>query len=212
MTDKQKNYMRAKAIAQQNKERILAVNKCADEDSGIYIFIRQENGIRYAYVGQAKHLLTRLAQHLSGYQHIDLSLKKRGLYDFAKNPTGWHISVMEYPESELDEQEQRFIREWANNGAQLYNHTTGSQGEGKRALGEGKSPKGYREGVKQGEKNAIKEIAHLFDLHLKAVYKADKPSKNAIKALEKFNSILQGESKEKVRNEQITITRTFEKN
>lgn len=196
MTEKQKNYMRAKSIEQQNKERILAVCPKANENSGIYLLYRRENGFQYAYVGQAKHLLTRLSQHLSGYQHIDLSLKKRGIYDFSKNPTGWHISVMEYPESELDEQEQRFIREWANNGAQLYNHTTGSQGEGKRSLGEGKSPKGYREGVKQGEKNIIKKIANLFDLHIKAVYKADKPSKNAIKALEKFNSLLQGESEE----------------
>lgn len=34
-----------------------------------------ENGFRYAYIGQAVHILTRLAQHLVGYQHIDLSLK-----------------------------------------------------------------------------------------------------------------------------------------
>lgn len=193
MTDKQKNYIRAKAIEQKNKERILAVCPKANENSGIYSLYRRENGFQYAYVGQAKHLLTRLAQHLSGYQHIDLSIKKHGLYDFAKNPTGWDIAVKEYPESELDEQEQRHIREWANNGAQLYNHTTGSQGAGKRALGEAKSPKGYRDGIKQGERNVIKKIAHLFDLHLKAVYKADKPSKNAIKALDKFNSLLQGD-------------------
>lgn len=195
MTDKQKNYMRAKAIEQQNKERILTLRPDIPDTSGIYIFTRVENGLRYAYIGQAQKMLTRCAQHLSGYQHIDLSLKKRGLYDFAKNPTGWHISVREYPENKLDEKEQFFIRQYAT-GYQLYNHTTGSQGEGKRVIGEGKSPKGYCEGVKQGENNIIKKIAHLFALHLKAVYKADKPSKNAIKALEKFNSLLQGESEE----------------
>lgn len=190
MTDKQKNYIHAKAIEQKNKERILAVCPQANENSGIYTLHRRENGFHYVYVGQAKHLLTRLAQHLSGYQHIDLSIKKRGLYDVMDNPSGWDIVVTEYPENELDEREQFFIREWANSGAQLYNHTTGGQSDGKRALGEAKSPKGYRDGVKQGERNVIKKIAHLFDLHLKAVYKADKPSKNAIKALDKFNAIL----------------------
>ena len=46
----------------------------------------------------------------------------------------------------------------------MYNHTTGSQGEGKRALGEAKSPKGYRDGVKQGERNVIKQITHFIRL------------------------------------------------
>ena len=51
----------------------------SEEDSGIYVFTRQENGFKYAYVGQAKHILTRLAQHLNGYQHIDLSIKNTAL-------------------------------------------------------------------------------------------------------------------------------------
>lgn len=186
------NWKQLKAIEQKNKERILAVNKCADDDSGIYIFIRNDDGIRYAYVGQAKHLLTRLAQHLSGYQHIDLSIRKHGLFDVNKNLTGWDIDINHCLEEELDAEEQRYIKSYASKGYQLYNHTTGSQGEGKRALGEAKSPKGYRDGVKQGERNIIKQVAHLFDLHLKAVYKAGKPSKNAEKAMTKFNAILQG--------------------
>lgn len=33
----------------------------------------------------------------------------------------------------------------------------------------------------------------LFDLHLKAVYKADKPSKNVEKAMTKFREMIQGE-------------------
>lgn len=193
MTDKQKNYIRAKAIEEKNKDRILELCPFADENSGIYIFVRKENNILYAYVGQAKHLLTRLAQHLNGYQHIDLSLKKHGLYDYKKNPTGWDVEIIYCPECELDREEQRYIQRRASMGYQLYNHTTGSQGEGKRALGEAKSPKGYRDGVKQGERNVIRKIAHLFDLHLKAVYKAEKPSKNAIKALDTFNSIINGE-------------------
>ena len=63
------------AIEAKNKKRILEINPHVDDGSGIYFLTRMdEDGIRYAYIGQAKHLLTRLAQHLSGYQHIDLSL------------------------------------------------------------------------------------------------------------------------------------------
>lgn len=192
MTDKQKNYMRVKAIEEKNKQRIKELCPEITDNSGIYVFHRHENGIAYAYVGQALHLWTRASQHLAGYQHIDLSLKKRGLWD-ADNPTGWSLLVTECNADELDAKEQEFILKWART-AQLYNHTTGSQGEGKRALGEAKSPKGYRDGVAQGEKNVIKKIKHLFDLHLTVGYKADKPSKNAIKALEKFNSLLKGEN------------------
>ena len=75
------NLRKAKAIEAKNKKRLLAIDPYLDEGSGIYFLVRKdENGIKYAYIGQAKHLLTRLAQHLSGYQHIDLSLKKHGLY------------------------------------------------------------------------------------------------------------------------------------
>lgn len=187
------NWKQLKAIEKKNKERIKVICPEITENSGIYVFSRRENGITYAYVGQAVNLLQRTAQHLSGYQHIDLSLKKHGLYEIFDNPSGWQLDVYECDISELDAKEQEFILHWAQS-AQLYNHTTGSQGKGKRALGEAKSPKSYCDGIKQGRKAIIKEIVHLFDLHLKAVYKADKPSKNAIKALEKFNEILQGET------------------
>lgn len=189
------NWKQLKAIEQKNKERILECNPYIPEMSGIYIFTRVENGFKYAYVGQAVNLLERCAKHLSGYQHIDLSLKKRGLYDIAKNPTGWDIEVILCEEWGLDSTEQHYIQQCAQQGYQLYNHTTGGQGDGKRALGETKSPKSYRDGVAQGRKNVIKEIAHLFDLHLKAVYKADKPSKNAEKAMQKFMEMIQGENR-----------------
>lgn len=194
MTDKQKNIARAKSIEQKNKERILALRPDIPDTSGIYIFTRVEieKGIRYAYIGQAQKMLTRCAQHLSGFQHIDLSIKKHGLFDVLNNPTGWALEWVDFPPNKLDEQEQFFIRQYAS-GYQLYNHTTGGQSNGKHVLGEAKSPKGYRDGVAYGKKVVTKEIAHLFDLHLKAVYKVDKPSKNAIKALQKFNSLLQGD-------------------
>ena len=87
-----KKFRQAKAIEEKNKQKWLALNPKLDEDSGIYILIRQdENGFKYAYIGQAKHILTRLAQHLTGYQHIDLSLKKHGLFDPKENHYGWHV-------------------------------------------------------------------------------------------------------------------------
>ena len=71
------HFKKAKAIEKKNKEKWLALNPALNEKSGIYLLTRRDaNGIKYAYVGQAKHILTRLAQHLVGYQHIDLSLKK----------------------------------------------------------------------------------------------------------------------------------------
>ncbi|MCH5165635.1 MAG: GIY-YIG nuclease family protein [Clostridiales bacterium] len=190
MTDKQTNYLRAKAIEQRNKERILAVNCAVRDASGIYILTRYENGFKYAYVGQAKKMLTRLAQHLSGYdQHIDRSLKRHGLVS-DNNPTGWHILFQECDEGDLNTKERELIQMCADEGFQLRNVTSGGQDSGKTDINERKPSRGYREGVKQGEKNVKKQIAHLFDLHLKAVTKVEKPSKNAMKALDRFYSLI----------------------
>lgn len=191
MTDKRKNYIRAKAIEERNKERILELCPFVNENSGIYAFLRvDENGFKYAYIGKATHLLTRLSQHLAGYkQWIDLSLKKHGLFS-AGNSYGWDVKILEQCGVDyLDIVEPLYIKEWAEKGYQLRNVESGGT-TGKTDINERKPARGYRDGIKQGEKNVIKKIAHLFDLHLKAVYKADKPSKNAIKALDKFNAIL----------------------
>ena len=100
----------AKAIEQNNKKRLLEVNPKLDEESGIYFLTRiDENGFKYAYIGQAVHILTRLAQHLVGYQHIDLSLKKHKLYS-KSNPCGWKIGFLHFPKSELDKQEQHISK------------------------------------------------------------------------------------------------------
>ena len=75
--------------------------------SGIYILRRvDEDGIKYAYVGQAKHILTRLGQHLDGYQHIDLSLKKHGFYS-PDNKCGWFVDTFIFEIEELDELNMR---------------------------------------------------------------------------------------------------------
>ena len=55
------NYKQIKAIEQKNKKRLLEINSKLNDSSGIYVLVRtDENGIKYAYVGQAKHVLTRL--------------------------------------------------------------------------------------------------------------------------------------------------------
>lgn len=184
-----RNWKQVKAIEYKNKQKIL--NLCPDvpESSGIYIFFREEDGFKYAYIGQAKHLLTRMAEHLSGYQHIDLSLKKHKLWS-EDNSCGWKLMYYVYPISELDEKEQYYIKEYANLGYQLRNKTSGSQGEGKHGIADNKPPKGYYDGLAQGYKNAQKFVANLFDKHLKYDKKSDKPNKNQEKALAKFEDFL----------------------
>ena len=190
-----KSYAQIKKIEKANKERWCKVaGKQITERSGIYILWRSEDGFKYAYIGQAKHLLTRLAQHSSGYkQHIDKSLKKHRLYDEEINPTGWQVFTIEYPENELNEQEQKWIRQMADKGFQLLNKTTGSQSDTKQGLDvEQKQPKGYYDGVKHGYNKARKEVKHLFDLHLTAAIKSNKPHKTQEKALQKFKDFMNG--------------------
>ena len=180
--------MRIKAIEKANKERILKVCPNMPDRSGIYFLTRAENGFKYAYIGQAKKLLTRLAGHLKEYQHIDLSLRKHGFYS-EDNPTGWSVSFYEFAENSLDEAEQFYIREYANAGYQLRNKTSGSQGEGKKDIAD-EPTKGYLEGLHNGYKKAQKEIAHLFKLHLKCGTKKEPPTKLQAKALDKFNNFI----------------------
>ena len=147
------------AILKKNKEQWLKYYSIKDE-SGIYILTRyDDNGFKYAYVGQAKKVLTRLAEHLMGYQHIDLSLKKHGIGSAFTRENKWKCEkVIHCAESELNNMEQEWIRKCHELGYQLLNKTTGSQGQGKQALGEQKPAKGYYDGIKQGRKKVIDEI------------------------------------------------------
>lgn len=188
------NLRKAKAIEAKNKKRLLAIDPYLDEGSGIYFLVRKdENGIKYAYIGQAKHLLTRLAQHLSGYQHIDLSLKKHGLYS-SENIYGWKIGFLHFQISELDFMEKKFIHMYSNNGYQLRNKTAGGQGEGKTQIDDYRPAKGYRDGIAQGRKNLAKELTNIIDKHLCISLKEEKKNnKVSIKAFEKFNDLLYGD-------------------
>lgn len=188
------NFRQIKAIEKANKNRILKINSNVPERSGIYFLLREENGFKYAYIGQAKHLLTRLAQHLTGYQHIDLSIKKHGLYS-EDNPNGYTVNFLEFPENLLDEMEQKYIKMYADKGYQLLNATSGSQGAGKKSLDNGKPTKGYLEGLERGYMNARKDVSHLFELHLNYSAKKNPPNKNQEKALQKFADFLDYENK-----------------
>lgn len=185
------NYKQIYAIKKTNEERILKVCPNCPNTSGIYFLLREEDGFRYAYIGQAKHLLSRLAQHLSGYQHIDLSIKKHGLWS-KENLTGYKIHFLEYPECLLDEMEQKYIKQYANAGYQMRNATSGSQGVGKKGLDNARPTRTYYDGLEQGYKNAQKEVAHLFDLHLDYKTKKQPPTKLQEKALQKFKDFLEG--------------------
>lgn len=188
------NLRKAKAIEATNKKRLLAINPDLDEGSGIYFLTRvDENGIKYAYIGQAKHLLTRLAQHLSGYQHIDLSLKKHGLHS-TDNLFGWKVGFHHFPISKLDDKEKLYIKLYADNGYQLRNKTAGGQGEGKDQIDDYRPAKGYRDGIAQGRKNLARELKNIIDKHLTVSLKEEKKNnKVSIKAFEKFNDLLRVE-------------------
>lgn len=185
------NWRQVKAIESTNKKKFLKQNEILNDNSGIYFLTRiDENGIKYAYVGQAKHILTRLAQHMVGYQHIDLSLKKHGLYN-EDNVYGWKAEALNFEQDLLDQKEQEYIIEYANKGYQLRNKKNGGQHGGSSQIDEYRPKKGYRDGLKQGRKNTIKEIANLFDKHLNYSQKSDKPNKNQEKAMLKFKEILE---------------------
>ena len=183
------NYKQIYAIKKKNEQRILSVCPDCPNTSGIYFLLREEDGFKYAYIGQSVNILQRLADHLQGYQYIDLSIKKHGLWS-EENQTGWVIHFLVFPKEQLDEKEQYYIKKYANAGYQLRNITGGSQGKGKKSLGNAKQPKTYTEGIAQGEKNARKMVAHLFKLHLDYVPKKNPPTKNQQKALQKFEDFL----------------------
>lgn len=181
-----------------NKKQITEKFGTIPDCSGIYVFTRQEKGFKYAYVGQAKHLLTRIAQHLDGYQHIDLSIKKHGLYD-KNNPHGWAVLCTSVPEDKLDIAEREYILAFATQGYQLRNKTLGGQDEGKDGIAPNKPAKGYRDGVAQGEKNIRKKVAVFFEKYLDATIKGT-PNKTKERKLAEFQEFIKA-----VDNEQETV-------
>lgn len=180
-----------------NRRKILKVMPEVTDESGIYILFRaDENGLKYGYVGQAKHVLSRLTQHLGGYeQHIDLSLRKHGLYDVTDNPLGWRIACVYCQEDALDDMERQYILSMASKGYQLRNKTAGGQDKGKYGIDGNKPSRGYYDGKKQGYEDARKLVSHWFELHLDVTIKG-KSNKNKEKALARFQEFLRGDISE----------------
>lgn len=182
------------AIKKRARERILKVNPHVPTQAGIYIFTRvSEEGIKYAYVGQAKNLLDRCSNHLMNYQAIDLSIKKHGLYDQIKNPHGYDLACKCCDVSMLDENERKTILYFSNNGYQLKNKTIGGQGEGKTGLGDNKPPKGYRDGVVQGYKNCQRDVKVFFNKYLDYSIKG-KTNKIKERKFQEFGEFLGGKN------------------
>lgn len=192
------NIVRAKAIEQENKKRLLKLNPKLNDRSGIYFLLREdENGFKFAYIGQAKSVLQRLASHLVGYeQHIDLSLRKHKLYS-EDNPYGWRVEFLNFPEGQLDEKEKYYIKLYADKGYQLRNVSLGGQGENRASgsIGERKAPKGYLQGVQQGRKNLARELSHIIEKHLVVTIREDKQgNKVSQKQLDKFMELINADS------------------
>ena len=187
----EKSIAEIKRMEREIKQRLLFINPKLNEQSGIYFLTREdEQGIKYAYIGQAKHILSRLAQHMTGYQHIDLSIKKHGLISNS-NMCGWNVNFLNFPEELLDEKEKYYIKKYAIGGYQLRNKTAGGQGSGKKQIDDYRPGKTYRQGVEQGMKNASRDVAKLFEKHLNVSAKNDPPTVNQMKAMDKFEKFLE---------------------
>lgn len=182
------NIAKVKAVEKANKKRLIAVNPKLDDKSGIYILWRTEV---HAYVGQSVGILTRLAQHLAGYQqHIDLSLKKHKLYS-PDNPYGYRVDFIHYDKSELDDKEREYIQKCIEKGWILKNKTSGGQDDGKEKIAEYKPPKTYRQGIQAGKKTLARELSSIISKHLTVRLKEEKKgNKVSEKQLEKFNRLL----------------------
>lgn len=190
-----KGFQRAKAIENANKRKLLALFPHLEERSGIYILLRtNEEGVKYAYVGQAKKVLTRLAQHLvvkkKDPQHIDLSIHTHGLKT-ESNPFGWQAQCVYYGEEQLNEKERWWIAKVIEDGFIVHNKTVGGQDKGKVGLNENKPAKGYYDGLKQGYVNCQREVQKMFKY---LTFDIDgKPNKIKERYLEKFKDFLKGE-------------------
>ena len=191
MTQKSMNIAKAKAIEKKNEKILLSANPKIDNDSGIYFLTRvdAETGIKFSYVGQSVHIKQRMLQHMTGYQHIDLSIRKHKFYS-ADNPSGWQINFLHFPKDKLDEMERYYITLYAKNGYQSRNKDTGG-GAGKQELGERKPAKGYMQGVQHGKAVLARELSHIIDTHLNVELKPEKAgNKVSQKAFEKFKGLL----------------------
>lgn len=187
-----KSYAQVKAVQRKYREEILKICPRISDGSGIYFLTRtDEDGINYFYIGQAVKLLTRMCSHMTGYQHIDLSLRKRGWYS-ENNPYGWRLNFKHYAPKDLDEMEQYWILQYTKKGYQArYNKTSGSQGKGKEKINEFRPAKGYHDGIRQGKITLARQLTDIIQKHLTIKIKAEKANnKISQNAEKKFYELL----------------------
>ena len=183
------NYRQVFAIKNKNKNIIKKLVPNIQDRSGIYILTREENGFRYGYIGLATvSVWTRLAEHLSGYQHIDLSIRNHGWYSNS-NPTGYKIEYFYASSDKLNDLEQEYIKKYANDGYQLRNKTSGSQGKGKFGIADNKPSKGYYDGVSYGTIKTKRKVKEFFDKYLDYKIKG-KPNKIKERKLAEFGEFI----------------------
>lgn len=185
------NYKQVFAKKADRERKIKAICPKIPNRPGIYVFHRTcESGIRRAYCGQAVNLLERCAAHLGEYDHIALSLKKYGFYS-KDNPHGWRLLYQECSRSSLDKHEVETIKYLADKGYQMYNVTSGGQGEGKSQIGTYKQPKTYTQGKIEGKKQLARDLSHIIDTHLDVKIREGKQhNKISIAAYEKFQELI----------------------
>jgi hypothetical protein len=182
------NYRQAFAIKSDLEKQIKRICPNAQNKTGIYIMTREENGFKFAYVGQATKCLERLVAHLQGFdQWIDKSIKKHKLYS-PQNPTGWKIGCLYFPENELDDKEQYYIRLYAQNGYQLRNVSGGGVGT-KFGVNDNKDNRGFFEGVGYGIEKTKKQVRLYFDKYLDFSIKG-KPNKIKERKFKEFAEFL----------------------
>lgn len=187
------------AIQRANEKRIKAICPEITTQSGIYLFYRlNENNEKCVYVGQAKNLLQRTAQHLTVVKketHIDKSLQKHKLYDL-QNLNGWRVFVIKKADvSELDNLEKHYIDFYKNQkNVKLYNVTGGGQKDKAADVGERmpKKLKSYAKGKAYAYEKVRSEIAKLFKKNLTFSING-KTNKTKEKAFEKFKKFIEEE-------------------
>lgn len=159
------------AILNDKKKIIKSICPEITTESGIYCFYRKnEEEKDYCYIGQAKNLLNRTAQHLiDKKQHIDKSLYLHKLYS-KDNPYGWKLTILRKCKiNELDYQEQYFIKLYSDiENVKLYNVTGGGQFNKKQDIAERQQTKlkSYKNGKGLGYEKARKEVKEYFEKYL----------------------------------------------
>lgn len=163
--------MNANIVARQKKGIAIALKQFPwlreyDKQSGIYLWSRyDEDGTFCWYIGKAKNLLRRTAQHImDGQSHLDKSIKKHGFWENKKNEHGWDLTIVERcPENKLDEREQYWIVMYRIvRPCKMYNVESGGT-TGKTIIGEKKQRRDIKWKAEARAK-VLAEYREYFDI------------------------------------------------